>query len=48
MRSIVAPASIGSGAGSSGTSRATYFSPNRVLGTIEPVTFAGIVSTSLG
>ena len=32
----------------SGTSRETYFSPNRVLGTIEPVTLAGIVSIWLG
>ena len=31
-----------------GTSRATYFSPNRVFGTIEPVTLAGMVSTSSG
>ena len=45
---MTAPASMWSAAGSSGTTRETYFSPNRVLGTIEPVTFAGIVSTSLG
>ena len=32
----------------SGTSSETYFSPNSVLGTIEPVTLAGIVSISSG
>ena len=45
---MLAPASMWSGEGFSGTSSETYFSPKRVLGTIEPVTFAGIVSSWLG
>ena len=48
MRSMVAPASMWSDDGDSGTSSETYFSPNRVLGTIEPVTLAGIVSSWSG
>ncbi len=40
---MVAPASMCSADGVVGDPRETYFSPNRVLGTIEPVTFAGIV-----
>ena len=31
-----------------GTTRDTYFSPNSVLGTIAPVTLAGIVCSWLG
>ena len=42
--SMVSPASIGLCRRASGTSSATYFSPNSVLGRIVAVTFAGIVS----
>ena len=42
MRLIVAPGCKGRDDGSRGTTRETYFSPNRVFGTIAPVTLAGI------
>ena len=42
---MVAPGRRGSGDGSCGTTRETYFSPKRVLGTIAPVTLAGIESS---
>ena len=45
---MVAPAWIDSDEGSSGMIRETYFSPNSVLGTIEAVTLAGMVSIWLG
>ena len=45
---MVSPASIGSPEVASGMTSETYFSPNSVLGTIEPVTSAGIVSVCSG
>ena len=45
---MVSPALIGVADASSGTIRETYFSPKSVLGTIEAVTFSGMVSTWLG
>ena len=46
--SITSPAAIGSASGRAGSWRATYFSPNRVLGMIRAVTFAGMVSIESG
>ena len=45
---MVSPAWMGSEEPPSGGTSETYFSPNRVLGTIEPVTSAGIVSVWSG
>ncbi len=48
MRGIVAPGSMVPAGPASGISRETYFSPKSVLGMIEPVTLAGMVSSLSG